>query len=149
MDINYLCLCYSLFFSVLFEVGFFCGGVALGELGVVLVCITAIEMSARVTLRFDLLANKTIAEPCLRTKGPLCGVTSQSAWFATTANGPDLFECSQRAVRYMIDHIVSERGLNREEAYVLCSVCVDLKINEIVDAPNWIVSAFLPEIVFN
>jgi|TARA_B110000914_G_scaffold210252_2_gene209258 acetamidase/formamidase len=48
----------------------------------------------------------------------------------------------------MIKHIVKERGLSREEAYVLCSVCVDLKINEIVDAPNWMVSAFLPEEVF-
>ena len=29
--------------------------------------------------------------------------------------------------------------------YELCRVAVDLKISEIVDAPNWIVSAFLPE----
>ena len=36
-------------------------------------------------------------------------------------------------------------GLAREEAYILCSVAVDLKISEIVDAPNWIASAFLPE----
>lgn len=47
----------------------------------------------------------------------------------------------------MIEHLVGEYGLSREEAYVLCSVCVDLKINEIVDAPNWIVSASFPEIV--
>jgi len=51
-------------------------------------------------------------------------------------------------VRYMIDHLVRERGLSREQAYILCSVTVDLKISEIVDAPNWIVSAFLPEGVF-
>ena len=38
--------------------------------------------------------------------------------------------------------------LSREEAYILSSVCVDLRISEIVDAPNWIVSAFLPEAVF-
>jgi len=48
----------------------------------------------------------------------------------------------------MIDHLVAERGLHREEAYILSSVCVDLRISEIVDAPNWIVSAFLPESVF-
>ena len=48
----------------------------------------------------------------------------------------------------MIDHLVRSRGLAREEAYILCSVAVDLKISEIVDAPNWIVSAFLPETVF-
>ena len=66
----------------------------------------------------------------------------------TTANGPDLFANAQQAIRYMIEHLVAERGLSREEAYILCSVAVDLKISEIVDAPNWIVSAFLPEGVF-
>jgi acetamidase/formamidase len=45
----------------------------------------------------------------------------------------------------MIDHLVRERGLSREEAYIVCSVAADLKISEIVDAPNWIVSAFMPE----
>ena len=39
---------------------------------------------------------------------------------------------------------VNVDGLTREEAYVLCSVAVDLRISEIVDAPNWVVSAFLP-----
>jgi acetamidase/formamidase len=48
----------------------------------------------------------------------------------------------------MIEHLVAERGLSREEAYVVASVAVDLKISEIVDAPNWIVSAFLPECIF-
>ena len=48
----------------------------------------------------------------------------------------------------MIDHLGRERGLSREQAYVLSSVAVDLRISEIVDAPNWIVSAFLPESVF-
>jgi acetamidase/formamidase len=48
----------------------------------------------------------------------------------------------------MIEHLATERGLSREEAYILCSVAVDLKISEIVDAPNWIVSAFLPESIF-
>jgi acetamidase/formamidase len=43
---------------------------------------------------------------------------------------------------------VTERKFSREEAYVLCSVAADLRISEIVDAPNWIVSAFLPESIF-
>ena len=68
--------------------------------------------------------------------------------YVTTAHGPDLFAGAQQAIRYMIEHLVEERGLSREEAYILCSVAVDLKISEIVDAPNWIVSAFLPETVF-
>jgi acetamidase/formamidase len=43
---------------------------------------------------------------------------------------------------------VREGGLSREDAYILCSVAVDLKVSEIVDAPDWIISAFLPEGIF-
>ena len=73
---------------------------------------------------------------------------SDGTCFVTTAHGPDLFASSQQAIRYMIDHLVEERGLSREQAYILSSVAVDLSISEIVDAPNWIVSASLPESIF-
>jgi acetamidase/formamidase len=112
------------------------------------VCITAVEMSATMTLRLDLQAGRAPHEPCLLTGGPLCRNTNTRPYFATTAHGPDLFDCSRRAVRYLIEHIVTERGLSREEAYILCSVCADLKITQIVDAPNWSVAAFLPQSVF-
>jgi acetamidase/formamidase len=48
----------------------------------------------------------------------------------------------------MIDHLGETRGLSREEAYLLCSLCVDLKISEIVDAGQYVVSAVLPYAVF-
>jgi acetamidase/formamidase len=48
----------------------------------------------------------------------------------------------------MIDHVTEVSSLSREDAYLLCSLCVDLKISEIVDAGEWIVSALLPEAVF-
>ena len=38
--------------------------------------------------------------------------------------------------------------MSPEDAYLLCSLCVDLKISEVVDAGEWIVSALLPEAVF-
>ena len=112
------------------------------------VCVTAVEMQAQATLRFDLLPERRLREPQFRTRGPLGARTNTGPHFATTAHGPDLFKASQQTIRYMIEHLVQERGLSREEAYVLCSVAVDLKISEIVDAPNWIVSAFLPESIF-
>lgn len=112
------------------------------------VCITAVEMCAEVTLRVEVLSGHTIAEPRLRTPGPLDAAAGARGYFATTACGPDLHENARQAVRHMIGHLVQERGLSREQAYVLCSVCVDLRITEIVDSPNWIVSAFLPEAVF-
>jgi acetamidase/formamidase len=48
----------------------------------------------------------------------------------------------------MVDHVSSTYDLRREDAYVLCSLVVDLKISEIVDAGQYIVSAVLPEAIF-
>ena len=48
-----------------------------------------------------------------------------------------------------IAHIGHRYGLPREEAYALASVGVDLRIHEVVDAPNWVVGAFLPESIFD
>ena len=110
------------------------------------VCVTAVEMMAQVTLRFDLAHGRSLKEPQFRTRETPAG--ARGPCFVTTAHGPDLHASAQQAIRYMIDHLVAERGLSREEAYILSSVCVDLRISEIVDAPNWIVSAFLPESVF-
>jgi acetamidase/formamidase len=52
------------------------------------------------------------------------------------------------AIRYMIEHLVAEHAMSAEQAYSLCGAAVDLKISEIVDAPNWIVSAYLPLAIF-
>lgn len=112
------------------------------------VCVTAIETWSKATLRFDVLKDMHIDEPQLRAPGPLSPATATGPHFATSAQGPDLYANAQNAIRYMIQHLISERGLTWEEAYVLCSVCVDLRISEIVDAPNWLVSAVLPECVF-
>jgi acetamidase/formamidase len=48
----------------------------------------------------------------------------------------------------MVEHISTTYDLSREDAYVLCSLCVDLKSSEVVDAGQYIVSALLPEAVF-
>jgi acetamidase/formamidase len=48
----------------------------------------------------------------------------------------------------MIDQLVEHRGLTRQDAYVLCSLSADLKITEVVDAPNWIVACFVPDALF-
>jgi formamidase len=47
----------------------------------------------------------------------------------------------------MID-LLEERGWTREQAYVLCSVAADLRVSNVVDAPNYVVSALIPEGIF-
>ena len=54
----------------------------------------------------------------------------------------------RNAVLNMIDYLVAERGFTRQQAYAICSVAVDLKISEVVDVPNFVVSAFLPLDIF-
>ena len=49
----------------------------------------------------------------------------------------------------MIDYLANEYDMTPEQAYCLCGAAVDLKISEIVDAPNWIVSAYLPLSLFS
>ena len=148
MDIKQLIAGSTLFLPVWVEGALFSVGDGHGAQGDGEVCVTAVEMMAQVTLRFGLQKGQQLPEPRLRTSGPLDRAANRSSYFATTAHGPDLFASAQQSVRYMIDHLVQERGLSREQAYVVCSVAVDLKISEIVDAPNWIVSAFLPEAIF-
>ena len=148
MDIKQLTAGTTLYLPVWVDGALFSVGDAHAAQGDGEVCITAVEMMARATLRFGLEPGRRLAEPQLRTRGPIGAATQGGPCYATTAHGPDLFASAQQAVRYMIDHLVAERGLSREEAYVLASVAVDLKISEIVDAPNWIVSAFLPEAIF-
>jgi acetamidase/formamidase len=148
MDIKQLTAGTTLFLPVWVDGALFSVGDGHGAQGDGEVCVTAVEMQARVTLRFDVQPARGLPEPQFRTRGPLGARSNVGPYYATTAHGPDLYAAAQQAVRHMIDHLVTGRGLSREEAYVLCSVAVDLKISEIVDAPNWIVSAFLPETVF-
>jgi len=148
MDVKQLTAGTTLFLPVWVDGALFSVGDAHAAQGDGEVCVTAVEMMGRVTLRFGLASGREQQEPQFRTRGPLVSATERGPCFATTAHGPDLFASAQQAIRYMIDHLATERGLSREEAYILCSVAVDLKISEIVDAPNWIVSAFLPESIF-
>ena len=64
-----------------------------------------------------------------------------------TQEGEDLTLAARNALINMIE-LLQERGWSREQAYVICSVAVDLRISNAVDLPNVTVSAFLPENIF-
>lgn len=112
------------------------------------VCVTAIETGGEVAVRFNLRQDKSIKEPCFWT--PAAGPVALAAkgYFATTSHAPDLFYASQQAVRYMLEHLMDNYHLSAEQAYILCSVAVELKISQIVDGPNYTVSAFMPNAIF-
>ena len=56
---------------------------------------------------------------------------------------------ARHALLQMIDYIVDEHGLSREQAYILCSVAADLRVGQVVDVPNYIVTAVLNLDVFD
>lgn len=67
----------------------------------------------------------------------------------TTGIGPDLMQGARDAVSGIIDHLGARHGMSAIDAYLLCSVCADLRISEIVDQPNWVVSLYFPRVVFD
>jgi formamidase len=60
----------------------------------------------------------------------------------------DLNLAARRALLELLAWLEHERGLEREPAYVLMSVAAELRVSEVVDAPNALVSAALPLEVF-
>jgi len=112
------------------------------------VCGTAIESPMRVALHIELIKQGAPAFPRLALPaGPLRRETDQG-FVVTTGIGPDLMAAAANAVREQIDSLTREHGLTAEDAYCLISVAGDLHISEIVDAPNWVVSAYLPGAIF-
>jgi acetamidase/formamidase len=112
------------------------------------VCVNGIEAPMHGELRFTLEKGRRIPAPQYLTAGPLTPRVDAGGWYGTTGVVPDLYVAAQDAVRAMLDHLVEGQGLSREDAYVLCSLCVDLRISEVVDAGQYVVSALLPLAVF-
>ena len=112
------------------------------------VCGTAIETAMDIVVRLSVRRDFRIDAPQYRLPAGSLAEGERSAYHVCTGVGPDLMEVSKDAVRATIRHLEEQRGLEREEAYAVCSVAVDLRIHELVDAPNWVVGAFLPDDIF-
>lgn len=112
------------------------------------ICGTAIESGMDVALHFDLIKDAQLETPRLVIPGPVTRHLDGEGYEVTTGIGPDLFEGARAAVMRMVDHLAATRGMDPVDAYMLMSVCGDLRISEIVDAPNWVVSFYFPRIVF-
>jgi acetamidase/formamidase len=112
------------------------------------VCVTAIESPMFGSFRFTLEKDRSIPAPQFRTPAPLTPRVDSAPFFATTGVNADLYVASQDAIRAMLDYLGENYDLSRQDAYLLCSLVVDLKISEIVDGGQYIVSALLPEAIF-
>jgi acetamidase/formamidase len=150
MDTRQLVRGTTLFLPVQVEGALFSCGDAHAAQGDGEVCVTGIESPMYAELRFTLHEDRSIPGPqYLTAAGPLTPRVDTGAFYGTTGIGPDLYVAAQEAVRAMIDHLTDGYGLSREDAYVLASLTVDLKISEVVDAGQYVVSAVLPLSIFS
>jgi acetamidase/formamidase len=111
------------------------------------VCGTAIESPIDVALKFDLVKGANLRSPRYLTPGPVSSHFDKKGYEVTTGIGPDLMAGARMAVSEMIDLLSTRFGYSAIDAYMLCSVCADLRISSIVDVPNWVVSFYFPRIV--
>ena len=100
---------------------------------------TAIEAPMRIVLTLEVIEN---------TRGKVEPQYETDEFYAVTGFATTIDEAARKATRYMIDYLVAEHGLTREEAYVLCSLAGDLKISETVDVPHMLVSMHMPKGIF-
>jgi acetamidase/formamidase len=131
MDDPYLTEGVTVYFPVFVEGALFSIGDPHAAQGLGEVCGTAIEAPLKITCELRVLKGKRkIDEPQYET-GDYYAVTA----FATTID-----EAAKKATRYMIDYLAAEHGLDRAEAYILCSLAGNLHIAEVVDVPHVLVA---------
>lgn len=147
LDVRDMVVGATIWLPVLVEGALFATGDCHAAQGQGEVCVTGIEAPMTLTMRIKLRQDLRLAETQLYRPSPMSKLDSRG-YHITTAHGPDLMTNAKKAVRYMIDWLCRNHQMNRSQAYILCSVAGDLKISEIVDAPNWVVSFHMPLAVF-
>jgi acetamidase/formamidase len=101
----------------------------------------------RASLRFS-VEQRTISAPYFRTAGALTSKVDARGHHGAMGIAPDLMEGTRKSVLAMIEWLVAEHGLSRQDAYMLCSLAGDLKILEVVDAGIWNVGFTIPLSIF-
>jgi len=111
------------------------------------VCGTAIESPIDVSLKIELVKDAHPRMPRYLTPGPVSRHLDAKGYEVTTGIGPDLMAGAKMAVTEMVELLARRYNYAPIDAYMLCSVCADLRISSIVDVPNWVVSYYFPRIV--
>ncbi|SSC70984.1 unnamed protein product [Ciceribacter sp. T2.26MG-112.2] len=112
------------------------------------VCGTAIESPFDVVLTLDLIKDQPLKTPRFTTPGSVTRHLDAKGYEVTTGIGPDLWAAARDAVANMVDLLAATQKMDPVDAYMLVSTCGDLRISEIVDMPNVVVSFYFPRSVF-
>ena len=125
-------------------------------------CGTGIEMRSRVHVSFKLHKGEArrrdirslhffrdtyFNQPELAAPKRFYATTGYSVTEDGENRSEDLTLAARNALLAMIEYL-GTRGYDRQQAYAICSVAVDLRVSQVVDVPNFIVSALLPLDIF-
>lgn len=100
------------------------------------ICFTGLEVAGEVTLEIDLIKNRTVKWPLLET----------DEYTMILASGNNLDEAVYEATTQAVNYIKNSLGIEWEDAYILASLAVDLKISQLVD-PKITARAAIPKYV--
>ncbi len=162
-DVKQLTRGARLFLPVFKEGGLFSTGDGHFAQGDGEVCVTAVEMGATAVVRFrvhkGLAERRKFSSPVFSRSGyftdprfaapeRFLGVMGMPIGADGEIEAENLTLACRNAVLNMME-LLQERGFTRQQAYVICSVAVDLRVSNVVDVPNYVVSALLPEAIFD
>jgi acetamidase/formamidase len=148
MDIKHLRPGTTLYLPVGVQGALFSVGDTHSAMGDGEVCGTAVETTMDIAVRLSVRKDMTARFAQYHVPAGQIAETERSSYHVCTGIHDDLMEATREATRAVIEHIAQRYDRSREEAYAIASVAVDLRIHEVVDVPNWVVGAFLPEEIF-
>lgn len=114
------------------------------------VSINGMEAPMKVTVRVELIKDAPLESPYLVTPGDLVSPRYREKPFhAFIESGEDPRELCKSVVRRAIRYLQDRVGLSRQQAYVTCSVVLDLKVSQLVNVPTTTITGYLPEAIFD
>jgi acetamidase/formamidase len=148
MDIKHLQRGSTLYLPVGVEGALFSVGDTHAAMGDGEVCGTAVETAMDIAVRLTVRRDFNTYYPQYDVPAGQLARAEASGYHVCTGVHQDLLEATREATRAIVEYIALRHERDSREAYAIASVAVDLRIHEVVDAPNWVVGAFLPEAIF-
>jgi acetamidase/formamidase len=146
MDVRELCTGATLYLPVLNTGALFSAGDAHAAQGDGEICINGIECPAEVSLRFHVHRHQPLSGPLVESAESRSPDAPADAWIVVESD-PDAMLAARRATERMIDLLVARWSFTPIHAYLLCSVAMKLRINQVVNEPMITVSAAMPKCV--
>ena len=107
---------------------------------------TALESPIDIAVQVDVVKDANLPGPRLLTRGPVVRHLDSAGYYVTCGVETDLVEAARAATRHMIDLLGERHQIAPLDAYLLCSVCGDLCISEMVNRPVNVVSLYFPRV---